>query len=149
MRLNKTDRNDARGLADLMRVGWFKLAHSRTLDSQYTRSMLLARKRLVDTKRQFENQLRGIMKVFGCMLGTTAGRGFVQRVEVACENDPVVHRLCEPILRLLRELRLQINTYERQLRAAARHDDTTRRMMTVPGIQAVLFYLHALVVREG
>ena len=58
MRLNKTDKNDARGLADLMRVGWFKSVHSRALDSPYTRSMLLARKRLVETKRQFENQLR-------------------------------------------------------------------------------------------
>jgi transposase len=137
MRLNKTDKNDARGLADLMRVGWFKSVHSRTLDSQYIRSMLLARKRLVDTKRQLENQLRNIMKVFGCMLGSTAGRGFVQRVQIACERDPSVHRLCEPILRLLRELRLQINTYERQLRATARRDETTRRMMTVPGIGAL------------
>ena len=137
MRLNKTDKNDARGLADLMRVGWFKSVHSRALDSQYTRSMLLARKRLVDTRRQFENQLRNIMKVFGCMLGSTAGRGFVQRVETACKNDPVVHRLCEPILRLVRELRLQINAYERQLRSIARHDEVTRRMMTVPGIGAL------------
>ena len=62
MRLNETDKNDARGLADLMRVSWFKSVLSRTLDSQYTRSMLLARKRLVDTKRQFGNQLRNIMK---------------------------------------------------------------------------------------
>lgn len=99
--------------------------------------MLLARKRLVDTKRQFENQLRNIMKVFGCMLGSTAGRGFVQRVETACRNDPVVHRLCEPILRLARELRLQINAYDRQLRSIARHDETVRRMMTVPGIGAL------------
>ena len=120
-----------------MRVGWFKSVHSRTLDSQYTRSMLLARKRLVDTKRQLENQLRNIMKVFGCMLGSTAGRGFVRRVQIACERDPIVHRLCEPILHLLRELRLQINTYERQLRATARRDETTRRMMTVPGVGAL------------
>jgi transposase len=90
MRLNKTDENDARGLADLMRVSWFKSVHSRTLVSQYTRSMLLADRRLFDTKRQFENQLRNIMKVFGCILGTTAGRGFMRRVEVACSNDPVV-----------------------------------------------------------
>src|SRR6202158_5563165 len=72
MRLNKTDKNDARGLADLMRVGWFKSVHSRTLDSQYTRSMLLARKRLVDTRRQFETQLLNVMKLCGCVLGTTA-----------------------------------------------------------------------------
>jgi transposase len=90
MRLNKTDENDARGLADLMRVSWFKSVHSRTLVSQYTRSMLLADRRLFDTKRQFENQLRNVMKVFGCILGTTAGRGFMRRVEVACSNDPVV-----------------------------------------------------------
>jgi hypothetical protein len=75
MRLNKTDESDARGLADLMRVSWFKSVHSRTLVSQYTRSMLLADRRLFDTKRQFENQLRNIMKVFGCILGPTADRG--------------------------------------------------------------------------
>lgn len=134
MRLNKTDRNDARGLADLMRVGWFKPAHSKTAPSHRLRSTLLARKRLVDIRRHMENQLRNIIKTSGAVLGSTAGRGLLKKVETACEDDSSLALICEPLMEVIKTTRAQTAVYDRLLRGMARRDATARRMMTVPGV---------------
>lgn len=134
MRLNKTDRNDARGLADLMRVGWFKSAHPKTEQSHRLRSALLARKRLVDIRRHMENQLRNIIKTAGAVLGSTAGRGLLKKVEVACAKDTSLDLICRPLLEVVRTVRVQTAEYDRLLRGMARRDATARRMMTVPGV---------------
>lgn len=134
MRINKTDRNDARGLADLMRVGWFKPAHAKTAGSHRLRSALLARKRLIDIRRHMENQLRNIIKTSGAILGSTAGRGLLKKVEVACEKDPALELICRPLMTVIATARAQATEYDRMLRSMARQDSTARRMMTVPGI---------------
>ncbi len=134
MRLNKTDRNDARGLADLMRVGWFKPAHPKTAQSHRLRSTLLARKRLVDIRRHMENQLRNIVKTSGAILGSTAGRGLLQKVETACEGDASLAVICQPLMEVIKTTRTQTAVYDRLLRGLARRDATARRMMTVPGV---------------
>lgn len=137
MRINKTDKNDARGLADLMRVGWFKSAHAKSIEGHRTRSLLLARKRLVDTKRQLENQVRNIMKTTGTMIGSTAGRGFAAKVAAICGSDPVLATMCGPLLEVVKSIRAQINAYDRVLTRQARQDETARGLMTVPGVGAM------------
>lgn len=59
MRCNKNDRNDARGLADLVRMGWYREARVRSLDAQFTRSLLLSRQQLLESRREIENKIRG------------------------------------------------------------------------------------------
>ena len=71
MRLNKSDRNDARGLAELVRMGWYREARVKSMESRYIRTLLIARAKLVDLKRDIENQLRGLLK----SLGNGAGKG--------------------------------------------------------------------------
>ena len=134
MRINKTDKNDARGLADLMRVGWFKAAHPKSVEAHRLRTMLLARKRLVDTKRQFENQARNVMKTTGTMLGSTAGRGFAEKLDAACKADPILNAICGPLLKVIEVIKKQITAYDRNLQARARSDKTVRRLMTTPGV---------------
>ena len=134
MRLNKTDRNDARGLAELMRVGWYKAAHAKSVEAHRTRSLLLARKRLVDTRRNLHNQIRNIVKTSGAMSGSTGGRGFLGKVEHRCSQDPVLGAMCGPMLEVIRAIRLQIKAYDRSLARIARSDAVIKRMMTVPGI---------------
>lgn len=134
MRINKTDRNDARGLAELMRVGWFKPAHAKSVDAHRIRSLLLARKRLIDMRRDLINQARNIMKTTGTMLGSTAGRGFVAKAIAACDADANLASMCRPLLEVARAMALQIRAYDRTLLAMARHHQTARRMMTVPGV---------------
>ena len=76
MKRNKNDRNDARGLADLVRMGWYREARVRSIDAQFVRSLLLSRQQLLQSRRAIENQIRGALKTLGVMTGPTKGRGF-------------------------------------------------------------------------
>ena len=73
MKRNKNDRNDARGLADLVRMGWYREARVRSIDAQFIRSMLLSRQQLLQSRRAIENQIRGALKTLGVMTGSTKG----------------------------------------------------------------------------
>jgi transposase len=88
MKRNKNDRNDARGLADLVRMGWYREARVRSIDAQFVRSLLLSRQQLLQSRRAIENQIRGALKTLGVMTGPTNGRGFMPRViEARADND--------------------------------------------------------------
>ena len=134
MRLNKSDRNDARGLAELMRVGWFKQAHAKSVEAHHTRSLLLARKLLIDTRRNLQNQIRNIVKTSGAIPGTTCGRGFIRKVEDRCNKDAMLAAMCFPMLEVISAICVQIKAYDRSLSRMARSDETVKRMMSVPGI---------------
>ena len=71
MKRNKNDRNDARGLADLVRMGWYREARVRSIDAQFVRSMLLSRQQSLQSRRATENQLRGALKTLGVMTEPT------------------------------------------------------------------------------
>ncbi|WP_200957927.1 IS110 family transposase [Sphingomonas sp. Root710] len=137
MHINKTDRNDARGLAELMRVGWYKAAHAKSVEAHRRGSLLLARQRLINMRRDLENQARNIMKTTGTMLGSTAGRGFSNRVRAACERNEVLAAMCMPLLKVVATIRDQIKEYDRLLLGIARRDETAKRLMTVPGVGAL------------
>lgn len=142
-RLNKTDRNDARGLAELVRVGWYKEAWVRGASAQAIRSLLLARRMLLVTRRTLENTLRGAVKRFGLIITKTAGKTFKSRAVAAMELDPAYAAFAVPILAVLETVAEQIRTYERQLQAVVRGNATLARLMTVPGIgylSALAFY---------
>ena len=63
--VNKIDRNDARGIAQMMRVGLYKAVHVKTLASQQERMLLTSRKLLRDKLQDMENELRGTLRNFG------------------------------------------------------------------------------------
>jgi transposase len=137
MKRNKNDRNDARGLADLVRIGWYREARVRSLDAQFVRSMLLSRQQLLQSRRNIENQIRGTLKTLGVMTGPTKGRRFMPRViELRSENDwigPVV----DPLLAAHSSITEQVKAVSASVLSAARNDADVRRMMTVPGIGAM------------
>jgi transposase len=133
MRRNKTDRNDAHGLAELMRLGWYKEARVRDLDAQRIRSMLNARYQLRMCRRDILNQLRGILKTFGLFTGSTATRRFPEQVREIIRDQPDAAPMLAPLLVAHDAVLQQIDAYETGLRAAARADPTARRLMTVPG----------------
>ena len=142
-RTNKTDRNDARGLAELMRVGWYREAWVRGASAHAIRSLLMGRRLLMQTKRTLENTLRGGVKRFGLITTKTAGRTFTHRAASVVDQDPAYAAFAVPILAVLRSVLDQIRSYDRQLRAVARGDGTVTRLMTVPGVgqlTALAFY---------
>jgi transposase len=133
MKRNKNDRNDARGLADLVRMGWYREARVRSLDAQLIRSLLLSRQQLLQSRRAIENQMRGALKTLGVMTGPTKGRG--SRVaELRADNDwlgPVL----DPLLATHAAIATQLKAVSASVLGTARGDADVRRMMTVPGVR--------------
>jgi transposase len=137
MRKNKTDRNDARGLAELVRVGWFRQANVRSLDAQFIHSLLLARQQLLEARRNLENQLRGLLKALGVMMTSSAGRTFISRVAEIRKDQPWLEPILGPLVTAHGALLVQFKTITRSIVTAAREDSDVRRMMSIPGVGAM------------
>jgi transposase len=136
--INKTDRNDARGMAQMMRVGLYRPVHVKTLRSQKLR-MLLTHRKLVQSKAiALDNDLRGTLRNFGLKVGVVGTVKFEVRVRELVENLPDVAELVEPLLIVRRVLREQLGILHRRLLAIVRDDDVCRRLMTIPGVGPVV-----------
>lgn len=83
---HKTDRNDARGLAQLARTGFFKPVHVKSLPAHAVRALISARKKLVGQRVMIENQVRGLAVVFGVRLPPARFRRFVDDALRASEG---------------------------------------------------------------
>src|SRR6187401_2913828 len=84
----KTDRNDARGIAQLMRLGWFRPVHCKSIEAQETRAVLTARKLLQSKLRDVENSLRGVLRGFGLKVGKTSECTFAERIRELVTGHP-------------------------------------------------------------
>jgi transposase len=135
---NKNDRNDARGIAQMMRVGIFRTVHVKTVQSQKLRALLTSRKLLLCKVLDIENDIRGVLRNFGLKVGIARGRRFEVRVRELVEEHPDLASYIEPVLTARRVLREQFDILHRQLLAVVRADQICRRLMTVPGIGPVV-----------
>src|SRR5262245_53828293 len=88
----KTDQNDARGLAEMVRMGWYREVKVKTLSAHGQRGLLMARQRLIVVRRQIEEQMRGLLKTFGLVVGTGVGDSFVRRVKQLAHRQPIPGR---------------------------------------------------------
>jgi transposase len=136
--INKTDRNDARGIAQMMRVGLYRPVHVKTLRGQKLRMLLTHRKLLQSKAIAIENDLRATLRNFGLKVGMVGTVKFEGRIKELVENLPDVAVLVEPVLVVRRVLREQVGILHRRLLAIVRDDDVCRRLMTVPGVGPVV-----------
>ena len=136
--INKTDRNDARGVAQMMRVGLYRPVHVKTLRSQKLRMLLTHRKLLQSKAIAIDNDLRASLRNFGLKVGVAGAVKFEGRIKELVENLPDLAVLVEPLLVVRRVLREQIGVLHRRLLAVVRDDDVCRRLMTVPGVGPVV-----------
>ena len=136
--INKTDRNDARGIAQMMRVGLYRPVHVKTLRSQKLRMLLTHRKLLQSKAIAIENDLRATLRNFGLKVGIAGKVKFEARIKELVENQPDLAVLVEPLLIVRRVLREQIGILHRRLLAVVRDDEVCRRLMTVPGVGPVV-----------
>lgn len=134
LRVQKTDRNDARGLAELVRLGWYREARVRSMDAQFMRALLLSRRQLMQVVRNVSNQLRGALKVFGLARTPTAGKGFRAKVQALAAEHEWARPVLDPLLAVLVATEEQLKAITTKLVRLARDDNDVRRMMTVPGI---------------
>ena len=136
--INKTDRNDARGIAQMMRAGLYRPVHVKTVRSQKLRMLLTHRKLLQSKAIAIENDLRATLRNFGLKVGMVGTVKFEARIKELVENLPDLAVLVEPLLIVRRVLREQIGILHRRLLAIVRDDDVCRRLMTVPGVGPVV-----------
>src|SRR3984957_320762 len=136
--INKTDRNDARGMAQMMRAGLYRPVHVKTLRSQKLRMLLTHRKPLQSKAIAIDNDLRGTLRNFGLKVGVVGTVKFEARIKELVESFPDLAELVEPLLIVRRTLREQIGILHRRLLAIVRNDDVCRRLMTIPGVGPVV-----------
>ena len=141
---NKTDRNDARGIAQLVRLGWFRQVHVKSEEAQRTRTLLVNRQQLLTKALDIENSVRGSLKVFGLRVGVVARRRFEAVLELVAD-DPILLAVTEPMLRVRQALLEEFERLDRLCQQLARRDPVCRRLMTVPGVGVVV----ALTYRTG
>jgi transposase len=144
--INKTDRNDARGIAQMMRVGLYRPVHVKTLRSQKLRVLLTHRKLLQSKAIAIENDLRATLRNFGLKVGTIGTVKYETRIRELLENLPDLAVLVEPLLIVRRVVREQIGILHRRLLAIVRDDDVCRRLMTIPGVGPVVALTYRVTV---
>ncbi len=134
----KTDRKDARGIAQLMRLGWFRSVHCKSLPAQETRALLTARKLLQSKHLDVEMSLRGVLRGFGLKVGPTTSRSFAARVRAMVEQHPTLAVIAEARLAARETLRAQLQGLDKRLRDQAREDERARLLMTTPGVGVIV-----------
>src|SRR2546421_8432804 len=144
--INKTDRNDARGIAQMMRVGLYRPVHVKTLPSQKLRMLLTHRKLLQSKAIAIENDLRATLRNFGLKVGMVGTVKFEARIRELVANLPDLAVLVEPLLIVRRVLREQLGILHRRVLAIVRDDEVCRRLMTVPGVGPVVALTYRVTV---
>ena len=144
--INKTDRNDARGIAQMMRVGLYRPVHVKTLRSQKLRMLLTHRKLLQSKAIAIENDLRASLRNFGLKVGMIGTVKFEARIRELVGNLPDLAVLVEPLLIVRRVLREQLGILHRRVLAIVRDDDVCRRLMTIPGVGPVVALTYRVTV---
>jgi transposase len=136
--INKSDRNDARGIAQMMRVGLFKPVHVKTQLAQEQRMLLTSRKLLQRKLLDVECDLRGTLRNFGLKVGMVSTGQFEARIRELVIDLPRLALIVEPLLAVRRAMRQQFAVLHKMLLDSVRHDPVCRRLMTAPGVGAVV-----------
>jgi transposase len=144
----KTDRTDARGIAHLMRLGWFRPVHCKSLPAQEVRALLTARKLLQAKRHDVEMSARGILRGFGLKVGPTTPKTFPVRVRELVAGHPTLTAVAEALLAAREALQTEFRTIERRLLAQARADARVRNLMSTPGVGTLVALTFAAAIDD-
>lgn len=143
---NKTDKNDARGIAQVLRSGWYSRVHVKSLASHQVRALLSSRKAVLNKCIDLENEVRGLFKVFGIKLPPKLGHGaFDKAVRTTIEEDPALAQALLPLLEARLVLYRTFRELDNRTRKLAQQDNVCQRLMTAPGVG----YITALTFKTG
>ena len=134
----KTDRNDARGIAQLMRLGWFRSVHCKSPLAQEVRALLTARKLVQAKRHDIEMSLRGTLRGFGLKVGRTTPRTFEDRVRELVEGQPTLTLIADALLAARAVLVRELARLEKRARGLARTDARGRLLMSTPGVGVIV-----------
>jgi transposase len=144
----KTDRKDAHGIAELMRLGWFRPVHCKSMEAQETRAMLTARKLVQKVLHEVEMSLRGVLRGFGLKVGKTTPVQFEARIRELVEGHPNLATIAASMLAVRATLRRELDGFEKRLRSLARSDTRARLLMTTPGVGTIVALTYAAAIDD-
>jgi transposase len=148
LQINKTDANDAFGLAQVVRTGWYREVAVKSMDAHTLRMLLVARSRLVSQRQATANTIRGLLKTFGLVVARGSKGLFPVRVREQIAGNPVLIAIIEPLLAVWYAIRDQVMMLDRQMLARARNDNVARRLMTIPGVDVVIALAYTAVIDD-
>jgi transposase len=134
----KSDRNDARNIAQLMRLGWFRPVHCKSMSAQETRAILTARKLVQSKLLDVENSLRGILRGFGLKVGKTTRTSFASRIEGLVKGHPGLAAIGEALLNVRAVLLGEFKAFEKRVRAMSLLDAKARLLMSTPAVGPIV-----------
>lgn len=134
MQINKSDRNDAVGIARIMQTGWYREVQVKSLHSHAIRALLHSRALLVKIRRDLENQIRGLLKNLGLVIGRGKAGVFSRRVEKLLANEPNIVIVIRPLMKARESIAKQLSKLDREVKLIVRKNKQIRNFMTVPGV---------------
>ncbi len=134
----KTDRRDTEGIARLLHLGWFRPVHCKSVSAQEVRALLTARKAVQQGMLALEMSLRGLLRNFGLKVGAISRGRFEHRIRELAAGNVMLDAATEPMLRARASLRHELARLERHVRGLAQEDEVCRRLMSMPGIGAIV-----------
>jgi transposase len=144
----KSDRNDARNIAHLMRLGWFRPVHCKSLAAQEVRAMLTARKLVQSKLLDVENSLRGILRGFGLKVGKATRTSFAGRIVELVKGHPNLEVIADALLRVRAVLLAEFKGFERQVRQTARLHGHARLLMSTPAVGPIISLTFATAIDD-
>jgi transposase len=144
----KSDRNDARGIAQLMRLGWFRPVHCKSIGAQETRAVLTSRKLVQSKLQDVENHLRGILRGFGLKVGKTTNLSFARRIRELAANHASLEMIAEALLSVHAVLLREFKAFEKQVRSMARQDAKARLLMSTPSVGPIVALTYASAIDD-
>ena len=134
MQINKTDKNDAEGLAQIMRTGWYREVGVKSFDNHKIRAVLGGRAQLVGIQTDLKNQIRGLLKVFGIILHRDRSQSFEQQVMEVSKGNSLLDASVRSLLAVLKAVSEQVAQLDRLVIGQARQDAMCRHLMSIPGV---------------
>jgi transposase len=131
---NKTDRNDARGIAQMMRTGWYRAVHVKNPICRSWRALLTARRMVLNKRRDVENGVRALLREAGLKVGTPSRKNFAARVGELVADDPVLAGLAQSLLSVIDVMTREVERLTKRVLDEVRVEPTCRRLMTVQGV---------------
>ena len=144
----KSDRNDARGIAQLMRLGWFRPVHCKSLPAQEARALLTARKLVQNKLLDIENSVRGILRGFGLKVGKTTTSKFAGRIRELVAGHPMLEKIATMLLSVRQVLLQEFNRLDKLVREAARTSVKARLLMSTPSVGPIVALTYASAIDD-
>jgi transposase len=144
----KTDANDAEGLAQLVRVSWYKEVQVKSLEAQRLRALLTSRQQLVQARVSLVNQVRGLLRPFGLVVRPNRGQSFEERVAELAAGDEILMVVTDTLVAAIADLEKRVDVLDKQVRQQGREMVEVRRFMTTPSIGPITALAYRAVIDD-